>query len=137
MGRCKNGYKYIGLQALFRFLFGLGHHDFHNIFRIFGWLRYGSVEDSIKLMGALNDTCLRLVLSLSEFAPEAGRKIKEIEKQIKRRSLTCRLFLQMTFLSSRLCLQHCHIFPSNFESTPCLACHILPRVLTADFFCNL
>ena len=97
----------------------------------------GVVEDSIKLMGALNDTCLRLVLSLSEFAPEAGRKIKEIEKQIKRRSLTCRLFLQMTFLSSRLCLQHCHIFPSNFESTPCLSCHILPCVLSADFFCNL
>ena len=34
----------------------------------------GVVEDSIKLMGPLNDTCLRLGLSLSEFAPEAGRK---------------------------------------------------------------
>ena len=72
MGRRKNGYKYIGLQALFRFLFGLGRH---------GWdgsdMVGGVVEDSIKLMGALNDMCLRLVLSLSEFAPEAGREKKK------------------------------------------------------------
>ena len=37
----------------------------------------GVVEDSIKLMGALNDMCLRLVLSLSEFAPEAEREKKK------------------------------------------------------------
>jgi len=37
----------------------------------------GVVEDSIKLMGALNDMCLWLAVSLSEFAPEAGREKKK------------------------------------------------------------
>ena len=77
MSCCENSNKKIGLQALFHLFVGSGRHHLHDFFGADTDgtdVEGGVVQDGVKLMGALNDMCLRFVLPFAKFAPEAERE---------------------------------------------------------------
>lgn len=88
-------------------------------------------------MGALNDIRQRFILPFSKFPPKTERKKKETKTPIKRRLLTCRLFLQLKSLICRLFLPDFHTFYCIFEYNSCMQFHFMTCFLAADFFCIL